>query len=545
MLSLPPLVILALSVVVVLGMILVFRLNAFLALITAALTVSLLAPEPSIQAQATNKEETAAEGVVPVARVQRVAEALGKTAGKIAIPIAMAAIIGGCLAASGAADRIVRATLSLFGAKHSAGALSTSGFLLAIPVFFDTVFFLLAPIAKSMYRSSGRNYLKCLLALGLGASVGHTLIPPTPGPLLVAEQLGVDIGWMMIFGVLVGVPMTVAGLLYAAWIDRRMPLENPPELTEVASSDASRPEPALGSSLAPILFPAILIAGHTLLKTVAKLSPSESLHGVLRITALFGEPSFALSLAAGMALWIYVRHIRPSRNEMASMVDNAISSAGVIILITAAGGAFGAMLKEAQVGTAIVSIFARDPSGGAIGGTAILMLAFGIASLLKISQGSTTVAMITSSAMMAALISEQPLPFDPVYIALGNRLWFDGRHVDERQRVLGLLPDGRPHRSRGVEIMVATFGRQRMHRNGDHAIVGLVDAYGCGVGGRKRNCSRNPKTRTTKNDTNPDRKERSSWKYCVAEALWTCLPKSLTTCRGRTPVKLLRMRLAR
>jgi len=417
MLSLPPLAILTISVVIVLGMILVFRLNAFLALITAALTVSLLAPAPSIVGSSVDGEVTT-KNTPPVVRVQRVAEALGKTAGKIAIPIAMAAIIGGCLAASGAADRIVRATLALFGEKHSAGALATSGFLLSIPVFFDTVFFLLAPIAKSMYRNSGRNYLKCLLALGLGASVGHTLIPPTPGPLLVASQLGVDIGWMMVFGSLVGVPMTIVGLLYAAWIDRRMPLEKPPELAVTVSDDVSRPEPRLAPSLAPILFPAVLIAGHTILKTIAKGNPSELLDRILRTTALFGDPSFALSLAASIALWVYVRHVRPNRGEMSSMVDGAISSAGVIILITSAGGAFGGMLKEAQVGTAIVSLFASDPAGGTVGGMALLLLAFGIASLLKISQGSATVAMITASAMLAALTSGQTLPFDPVYIAL-------------------------------------------------------------------------------------------------------------------------------
>lgn len=354
----------------------------------------------------------------PVVRVQRVAQALGTTAGKIAIPIAMAAIIGGCLAASGAADRIVRATLSLFGAKHSASALATSGFLLSIPVFFDTVFFLLAPIAQSMYRNSGRNYLKCLLALGLGASVGHTLIPPTPGPMLVASQLGVDIGWMMVFGFLVGIPMTIVGLLYAAWIDRRMPLEKLPEITSTDNSEAVRSEPGLGKSLAPILFPAVLIAGHTILKTIAKANPSEALDRILQTTALFGDPNFALSLAAGIALWVYVRHTRPNKGELSSMVDSTISSAGVIILITSAGGAFGGMLKQAQVGTAIVSLFSSDPAGGTVGGTAILLLAFGIASLLKISQGSATVAMITASAMLAALISEQTLPFDPVYIAL-------------------------------------------------------------------------------------------------------------------------------
>ncbi len=430
MLSLPPLALLAISVVIVLGMILVFKLNAFLALITAALTVSLLAPAPLIEGPSIEgpsiEEKVATESTSPVVRVQRVAEALGKTAGKIAIPIAMAAIIGGCLAASGAADRIVRATLALFGVKHSAGALATSGFLLSIPVFFDTVFFLLAPIAKSMYRNSGGNYLKCLLALGLGASVGHTLIPPTPGPLLVASQLGVDIGWMMVFGCLVGVPMTIVGLLYAAWIDRHMPLKNPPELVVTDSNDVSRPEPGLAKSLAPILFPAALIAGNTILKTIAKGNPSESLDRILRTTALFGDPSFALSLAAGIALWVYVQHVRPNKGEMSSMVDSAISSAGVIILITAAGGAFGGMLKEAQVGTAIVSLFSSDPAGGTVsdsaggtvGGMAILLLAFGIASLLKISQGSATVAMITASAMLAALISEQTLPFDPVYIAL-------------------------------------------------------------------------------------------------------------------------------
>ena len=174
--ELHPFLILFIGVAVVIGMIIGMRINAFVALITAALVVSFLSPGEIAD------------------KVSRVASAFGATAGGIGIVIALAAVIGKCLMDSGAADRVVQAFVKGMGEKRSSIALSGSGFVLSIPVFFDTVFYLLVPLARSLYRSTKKNYLKYVLAISAGAAVTHTLVPPTPGPLLMAQQLGVRSG---------------------------------------------------------------------------------------------------------------------------------------------------------------------------------------------------------------------------------------------------------------------------------------------------------------------------------------------------------------
>ena len=161
-----PFLILAIAIVVVVGMILVLRMNAFLALITAALLVSLLSP-----------------GEI-AAKVTRVAEAFGSVAGAIGIVIALASITGKCLMDSGAADRIVRSFLKVLGEKRAAWALLGSAFVLSIPVFFDTVFYLLAPLARSLWKRTRRDYVLYVAAIVAGAATTHTLVPPTPGPLV-------------------------------------------------------------------------------------------------------------------------------------------------------------------------------------------------------------------------------------------------------------------------------------------------------------------------------------------------------------------------
>ena len=183
-----PLLILVLGIVIVIGMILVLRVNAFIAMITTAMIVSLLAPGEWSQ------------------KISRVATEFGATAGKIGIVIAMAAIIGDCMTRSGAADRVVRAFMRLLGVERGAVALMSSGFVLSIPVFFDTVFYLLIPLARSMHRQTKQRYLFIILAMGAGASITHSLVPPTPGPLFIAEKMGIDMGLMILMGLAVAIP---------------------------------------------------------------------------------------------------------------------------------------------------------------------------------------------------------------------------------------------------------------------------------------------------------------------------------------------------
>lgn len=393
------LAILGLGVAIVLGMILVLRLNAFFALITAALTVSLIAPFT----RTTEIPDQAA----------RVAGEFGATAGKIGISIAMAAVVGSAMTASGAADRLVLSLLRVFGQRRTAGALAASGYILSIPVFFDTVFYLLCPLAKSTHRRTGKNYLKYLLALGAGGMATHSLVPPTPGPLAAAGALGVDMGLMILVGSVAALPATLVGLAYAAWIDRRLVLSAPPD--EIDCDDIAPPTtahlPGLGASLAPIALPVVLIAANA-------LAPQLSARGVsdeaLRGLAVVGNPNAALMISALIAFVTYLRRRQPSRREASCLVEESLTSAGMIILITAAGGAFGAMLKHAGIGDAILALFAGDLKAA---GYMLLVMAFGMACLMKLSQGSSTVAMITVSSMMNAIVGEASIGFHRVYLA--------------------------------------------------------------------------------------------------------------------------------
>ncbi len=399
-----PIIILLLGMAVVIGSIVVLRLNAFLALIAAAILVSMLSP-----------------GDI-AGRVTRVVGAFGTMAGSIGIVIAAAAIIGNAMKESGAADRIVLSFLSVLGEGRAAEALALGGFILAVPVFFDTVFFLMVPLAKSAYERTGRSYLRYVMAIPAGGVPTHVLVPPTPGALAAAVALGVDLGVMIGVGAVIALVAAVAGLAFAVWADRHLP---PPESLRMGTPDeeasvpeATRPDelPGLLPSVAPILLPVLLITANTVASTLTQTHPGSRLWGSLAPwTALVGDPTVALLVSAALAMAVYHRRRRPTRAASAALVEASLMSAGVIILITAAGGAFGAMLRTAGVGDVIQQLFA---GGVATSGILVLLVAFAVSSLLKVAQGSSTVAMITTAGMLAALLSgPAALPFHRVYVA--------------------------------------------------------------------------------------------------------------------------------
>jgi GntP family gluconate:H+ symporter len=287
-----------------------------------------------------------------------------------------------------------------------------SGFVLAVPVFFDTVFYLLVPLARSLHRTTKKHYLQYILAIGAGGAITHTLVPPTPGPLLMASNLGFEIGWMILIGGIVAVFGAAAGLVCATIADRFMDVPmrqigSEPEPKPLADSEL----PSLWLSLAPVVLPVVLISSNTVLKLMAESNPS--LSTAAEWSNVFGNANLALLISTVIALWTLVAKRKLSRVEMSQVVETSLMSGGVIILITSGGGAFGAMLKEAQVGRAIEALFAG--AGGA--GTMLLVLGFSVAAVLKIAQGSSTVAMITGSAMLAGIASPETLGFHPVYLA--------------------------------------------------------------------------------------------------------------------------------
>ena len=391
-----PFVILLVGMLVIMGAIIGLRLNAFLALVGAAIVVSFLAPGEQ------------------AVKISRVAEAFGRTAGSIGIVIALAAIIGTAMTESGAADRIVAGFLSVLGERRDAVALGATAFILSLPVFFDTVFFLLAPLARSMYARTHRNYLKYLVAMSASGIATHTLVPPHPGPLAVADTLGVDLGVMILMGIVIAIPGAIVGFLFGTWIDRRMPI--PMRISTRTAPDGEPHDlPAFIPALLPVVLPVLLISLGTIVEALRVWAPSHaSTWQALRpITSVIGNPNLALLISAATAMLLYRQHRRPSREQMAAMVESSLMGAGVVILIVAAGGAFGAMLQAAQIGPAIQRVFTARGEGG---GMSVLLLAFAVTSVLKVAQGSSTVAMITSAGMLGAMTKGMALPFHPVYL---------------------------------------------------------------------------------------------------------------------------------
>ncbi len=392
-----PFLILLVGMFVIMGAIIALRLNAFIALIVAAIVVSFMAPGDQ------------------VVKISRVAEAFGRTAGNIGIVIALAAIIGTAMTESGAADRIVGSFLSVLGEKRDAVALGATAFILSLPVFFDTVFFLLAPLARSMYGRTNRNYLKYLLAMSASGVATHTLVPPHPGPLAVADTLGVDLGVMILMGIVVALPAAIVGFLFGTWVDRRMPIVMRPIAGAEHASGPVTSLPPLAAALLPVLMPVVLISFGTMVEAMRVWAPSYAATwmAIRPVTSVIGNPNLALLLSAAAAMVLYSRQRRPTREQMASMVESSLMGAGVVILIVAAGGAFGAMLQAAQIGPAIQAAFASRGFGS---GLSILCLAFAVTAVVRVAQGSSTVAMITTAGMMSAMVKGITLPFHPVYL---------------------------------------------------------------------------------------------------------------------------------
>jgi GntP family gluconate:H+ symporter len=390
-----PLAILLLAIVAVFVLIVRLKINAFVALIAAAIVIGLLAPS------------------VPIESVMaEVAGRFGRVVGSIGIPIAMAAVIGQCMMESGAADKITRRFIAWFGEKRSSLSLVASGYVLSVPVFYDTVFYLLVPLARSMtIRAGGKRYILNALAIGAGGSATHVFVPPTPGPLAMAETMQIDLGLVIVVGLLVAAPASLLTWLYCIWIDNKLqiPVREAPGLSLAELEKiANKPEselPGMIASLMPVVLPIILITSNTVAGTMA---PGTEL---ARWTKFLGDPSFALMLAAASGLWVLARQKGLTLTELAKPAQEAIQSAGLIILITAGGGAFGGMLVLAGVGDVFGSL-------ASTAGVSYLWLGFGVSVLLRIAQGSATVAMITVASILAPIMVQSPPAYHPVYVLM-------------------------------------------------------------------------------------------------------------------------------
>ncbi len=415
-----PIYIILIGTLVVLFCIIVLKLHAVISLLLAALITGLLTSSDLIYQYAIHKGMSIedAQTLSTDSIGKRLADAFGNTSGKIGILIALGSIIGACLMKSGGAERIVRSFLGLFGKKNASLALMSGSFLLSIPVFFQTVFYLMLPLIKSLGIHSPKKYSLYLMMVIAGGVMAHSLVPPAAGPLFVAQALGIDTGTMIIGGFAIGIFTSLCGYVYALWANKKwdLPMRDTADVSiddlKALSEKDNSELPGLWISVLPVVLPLVLITAHSLSDLSDKASQahmSAFQKNWISVFSVLGDPNIALAISAAIALFLLSSRLKNTKNFQ-KVVAESISSAGVIILITTAGGVFGKMLEQTGIGISLGSLASSYQM-------AVLPLAFFITAAVRTVQGSAMVAMVTAAGVMSG-ISSAGLEFNTVYVAL-------------------------------------------------------------------------------------------------------------------------------
>ncbi|HVX84359.1 MAG TPA: SLC13 family permease [Phycisphaerae bacterium] len=342
---------------------------------------------------------------------ERVATGFGLTARDIGVLLAMASILGKSLIDSGAAETIVRALRRALGERHIALAFLIGGFSLAGLVLADTTFYMLIPLAQAMAVRTKRDYTLYILAIAAGATMTHSLVPPSPGPVILATELRVPLIVMIGGGLAVGAIASSAGYLYALWANVRWKIPVRMGLAgEIAAmkEGTDGPKLPLGLALLPIAAPVGLIA----LRAVAESGKWGISAEGMRVITTLGEKNLALVVGAVLGLLLVAwRRKREDGASTRETVTHGLTSGGVMVLIIAAGGAFGLVLRQTDIGAAIREWLP-------VSKLALIPLAFLMTTALRTAQGSATVAIVTAAGIVSPIALAGGLGFHPVYLAL-------------------------------------------------------------------------------------------------------------------------------
>lgn len=327
-------------------------------------------------------------GLAPQEIMSTLGEGFGKTLSSIGLVIAFGTVIGIYLEKTGSTQVLANSILKLIGLKRSPLAINLAGFVISIPVYCDSGFIILSSLNKAISKKTGIPALVFAIALATGLYSAHVFVPPTPGPLAAAAILGADLGLVLVLGLAVAIPVSLTGYVWARFIGKTLTENEEIEVTEETETLPSSVKPY--QAFLPLLAPIVLIA----LKSVADYPTHPLGKGMLfQVLGFLGSPIIALLIGVFFAFALAKKS--PSE-EKQGWVAEAFKQAGAIVLITGAGGAFGAILRTID----IASVINLESSTG-LGG---LLIAFVIAAVLKTAQGSSTVAIITTSAIIAPLL---------------------------------------------------------------------------------------------------------------------------------------------
>jgi gluconate transporter len=371
---------LVITILLVLFLIMKLRLNAGIALVIGALYMGV------------------ACGLPLDVTVQTVSQGFGGTMGGIGLTIAFGIMLGELVAVSGGIQSIASTFLKLTGVKGSIWALALTGFLVSIPVFYDVVFVILVPLAASLSQMTKMKFEYYVGALVVGAGIAHCFVPPTPGPLASAAILNVPLGTMIGVGIVIGIPILIASVLvYKVFFVDRPGFWNPAKDVDVdiaadagsASFDSSK-LPGFVASILPIALPVVFI----LIGTV-----SQAIYGKEVPAAVKFLSDRTVAMLAGTIAAYVLASTRVSHDQIDKSISKALAASGVVLVITGAGGSLGAVLGKTDIGNVMVAASKSLR-------LAPVVLAFIVAVLIKLAQGSGTVAMITTAGLIAPMLQQ-------------------------------------------------------------------------------------------------------------------------------------------
>ncbi|MGP4075923.1 GntP family permease [Halobacillus sp. K22] len=366
-----------LAVVALLFLVMKTKLQAFVALLTVSILVGL------------------AVGMNPGDIITTIEDGMGGTLGYVAVIIGLGAMFGEILRVSGGAERLALTLIDKFGEKNISWALGLTGFIVSIPVFLDVALVILVPMLYSLTQRTKKSLLYFGIPLLAGLAVTHSFIPPTPGPIAVASLLGADLGWVILFGFLAGIPaMILAGPVFGKYISNKIHVGVPDYMLEqVKNVDYDQKNlPSFKSVVAIITLPLVLILINTLSGLVL---PDDST--AQSILTFVGHPFVALTIAALLTFYIFGIKRGYSKEQVQEITTKALEPAGIIILVTGAGGVFGEMLIQSGIGDILANAMEQTQMP-------ILVFAFLTATVVRIAQGSATVSMITAAGLVSPLL---------------------------------------------------------------------------------------------------------------------------------------------
>ena len=391
------LVVLAIGIAILIFLVLKTKIQAFLALIISTVVVGVIGGMPltNITIEVDDVEKTF--GIV-----NSITSGFGGTLGSIGIIIGFGVMMGQIFEVTGAAKRMAHTFLKLFGKKREEEALALTGFLVSIPIFCDSGFVVLAPIAKAISKATKKSVIGLGTALAAGLVITHSLVPPTPGPLGVCGIFGVDVGKFILLTLVLALPMAIACIAYSRLYLSKKYYRIPNEEGEIVEMPYQEPNyeaafsmdmtgvPGALESFMPLIIPIILILINTVATAMGKTE------GFMNVLVFLGQPIVAVGLGLIVAILTLGRSL--DRHEALTEMEKGMASAGIIMLVTGGGGALGQIIKDSGLGTFMAEGLAKTA-------IPIIILPLLIATAMRFIQGSGTVAMTTAASITAPIIA--------------------------------------------------------------------------------------------------------------------------------------------